>query len=141
MATDGDTSFVFLIYVDIQWGSSAQIGFNAGDGVRSFTVPGALTSQTLNFETMSNIGVPGVFIYRVNEYPILGLPFGKFHTFRSYQSVEMFAKMYNVLCSVESEVLQLPCLLHHMWQLFTNCTQNISSTCTKRYTQIPCMVS
>ena len=70
MATDGDMSFIFLIYTDIQWGSGAQIGFNAGDGIGSFTVPGALTSQTLDLETMSNIRVPGVFIYRVDEYLI-----------------------------------------------------------------------
>ena len=92
MATDGDMSFVFLIYTDIQWGSGAQIGFNAGDGNRSFTVPGALTSQTLNFETMSNIGVPGVFIYRVDEYPIQDLPYGKLHAFRSHQLGKMSAK-------------------------------------------------
>ena len=85
MTTDGDMSFIFLIYTDIQWGAGVLIGFNAGDGIRSFTVPGALTNLALAFETMSNIGIPGVFIYRVDEYPILGPPFGKLHAIRSHQ--------------------------------------------------------
>ena len=73
MASNGATSFVFFIYGDIQWGSGAQIGFNAGDGIRSFMVPGARTSTTLNMETMSNVGIPGVFIYRVSGVQIEGI--------------------------------------------------------------------
>ena len=63
--TDGELSYVCLLYKDVQWGSGAQIGFNAGDG-RSFTVPGGLTNQTLNMENLSNVGRPGIFIYQVN---------------------------------------------------------------------------
>ena len=73
MTTDGVTSFVIFIYTDIQWGEPAQIGFNAGDGVRFFTVPGALTSLTVDMETLSNIGEPGVFIYRVDTLQINGM--------------------------------------------------------------------
>ena len=73
MASNGATSFVFLIYGDIQWGSGAQIGFNAGDGIKSFMVPGARSSSTLNMETMSNVGKPGLFIYRVSGLQIEGI--------------------------------------------------------------------
>ena len=59
-------TFVFFIYGDIQWGSGANVGFNAGDGVRFFMDPGALTSQALNIDEGSNVGVTGVYIYRVD---------------------------------------------------------------------------
>ncbi len=41
--TDGK-SFVCFLYEDIEWELRAQIGFNARDGNRSFTVPGGLTT-------------------------------------------------------------------------------------------------
>ena len=67
LAGDGTvTSYVVFIYGDIQWGEGAQIGFNAGDGTVYFTVPGALTSATLNITQMSNVGSPGLFIYKVD---------------------------------------------------------------------------
>ena len=66
LVTDGRKSFVFFIYGDIQWGTGAQIGFNAGDGGRSFMVPGALTNSTVDIETMSNVGRKGMFAFRVD---------------------------------------------------------------------------
>ena len=65
-------TFVFLIYGDIQWGDGANIGFNAGDGTRSFMLPGALTNQTVNIDEGSNVGVTGVYIYRVDLCSVLG---------------------------------------------------------------------
>ena len=59
-------TFVFFIYGDIQWGDGANIGFNAGDGTRSFMDPRALTNQTLNVDEGSNVGVTGVYIYQVD---------------------------------------------------------------------------
>ena len=67
LATDGQTSFVSFEYADIQWGAGAQIGFNAGDGVRSFMVPEALTNATLEMESRSNVNISGVFLYRVDN--------------------------------------------------------------------------
>ena len=67
LATDGQTSFISFLYVDIQWGPGAQIGINAGDGVNFITVPEALSSATIDMELMSNINVTGVFIYRVDN--------------------------------------------------------------------------
>ena len=63
---------MFFIYDDIQWGSGANIGFNAGDGTRSFMVPSALTNQTLNIDEGSNVGVTGVYVYQVGLCLILG---------------------------------------------------------------------
>ena len=59
-------TFVFFIYGDIQWGSGANIGFDAGDGTRFFMHPRALTNQVLNIDEGSNVGVTGVYIYRVD---------------------------------------------------------------------------
>ena len=72
IAADGQGTFVFFIYGDIQWGAGANIGFNAGDGTRSFMVPGALTNQTLTIEDGSNVDVTGLYIYRVNSCSVLG---------------------------------------------------------------------
>ena len=66
IAADQQMTFVFFIYGDIQWGDGANIGFSAGDGTSSFMVPGALTNQTLNIDEGSNVGVTGVYIYRVD---------------------------------------------------------------------------
>ena len=62
IATDGRRTFVFFIYGDIEWGF-ANIGFNAGDGVRSFMVPGALTFDSVDIEKGSNVGRKGVYIF------------------------------------------------------------------------------
>ncbi len=66
LMTDGWRSHVCLLYSRIQWGPRAQIGFNAGDGNRSFTVPGGLTGATLHMESFSNVGRPGLFVYQVD---------------------------------------------------------------------------
>ncbi len=69
LMTNGQDSFACFLYEDIQWGPRAQIGFNAGDGNRSFTVPGGLTGATLHMESLSNVGRPGLFVYQVDgEY-------------------------------------------------------------------------
>ena len=68
IATDGQWTFAFFIYYDIEWGNGATIGFNAGDGIRSRVV----TTQPLDVETGSNVGVTGLYINRVDLSVILG---------------------------------------------------------------------
>ena len=71
LATDGKKSFVFFIYYDIQWGSGG-IGFNAGDGVKSFTeslASGALVRG-------SNVNISGVYAYRF-DLPTIISPGGQ----------------------------------------------------------------
>ena len=82
MASDGVNSFVIFLYADgeIQWttgdfsggigglgGTPAQVGFNAGDGNRSASVPGSRTDVIIDIDTTSNVGIPGVWIFQVNE--------------------------------------------------------------------------
>ena len=82
MATDGIRSFVIFLYADglIQWttgdasggsgglgGTPAQVGYNAGDGIRFASVPGSRTSQIINIANTSNIAIPGVWIFRVDN--------------------------------------------------------------------------
>ena len=73
LATDGFLSFVFYIYIDIQWGGPTQLGFNAGDGMNSFTLPDTFntSADVLNLESTSNVGIPGCYIFRVDTQQIL----------------------------------------------------------------------
>ena len=49
----------------------AQAGFNAGDGERFFTLPGSGFREVLNLTSSSNVGRPGVWIFRVDEEEII----------------------------------------------------------------------
>ena len=77
IAADQQMAFVFFIYHDIQWGEDANIGFSAGDGTRSFMVPGSLTNQTVNIDEGSNVGVRGVYIYQVDLCSVIGPNYGE----------------------------------------------------------------
>ena len=67
LATDGESrSIAIFIYGSIEWGEDAQIGFSAGDEVRSFSLPIALTPLTLDVEEGSNIGFPGIYVFELN---------------------------------------------------------------------------
>ena len=67
IATDGQRTFAIFIYADMEWGNSATVGFNAGDGIRSIVV----TTQPLDVETGSNVGVTGLYINRIDLSVIL----------------------------------------------------------------------
>ena len=64
IATDGQQTYALFIYGDIEWGTDATVGFNAGDGNRSIVV----TTQPLDVETGSNVGVTGLYINRVDLF-------------------------------------------------------------------------
>ena len=78
LITDGTHSFVIFLYADdlIQWSRGsistvdAQAGFNAGDGIRHFTVEGSQTPAIVNIETTSNVGVPGKYVFCVDNMTI-----------------------------------------------------------------------
>ena len=72
VVADQQMTFVFFIYGDIQWGTGAIIGFIPRDVTWSFWVPGSQTNQTLNIDEGSNVGVTGVYIYRVDLCSVLG---------------------------------------------------------------------
>ena len=70
LATDGTQTYVMFLYQDIQWSSATSIGLNAGDGFNFVTVPESLTVEgVLNLTNTSNVGLPGVYIYRVDQTP------------------------------------------------------------------------
>ena len=48
-------------------GTPAQVGFNAGDGLRYAAIPQSQTSEILNIASTSNIGSPGVWVFRTDE--------------------------------------------------------------------------
>ena len=81
MITDQVRSFVIFHYADgqIRWttgdasggsnglgGTEAQVGFNAGDGIRFASVPGSQTPDIINIDTTSNVGIAGVWVFRVD---------------------------------------------------------------------------
>ena len=86
-------TFVFFIYHAIQWGDGANIGFNAGDGTRFFMVQDALTNQVLNIDERSNVGVTGLYIYRVDLCSVLGPNDGEKPKISAYYWGNMLGKM------------------------------------------------
>ena len=75
-------SYGIYLYADghIQWtasvdqggfngfgGNAALAGYNAGDGLVSFTVPGSQTDNILNIVSLSNVDVPGMLVFRLDE--------------------------------------------------------------------------
>ena len=76
-----------FLYHDIQWSSGTTIGFNAGDGLHYITIPESLTADgVLNLDSTSNVGIPGMYIYRVDQDPCM------FNAFLS-NFIEMFLTM------------------------------------------------
>ena len=60
---------MFCIYGVLEWGDGAAIGFDAGDGLRSFNI---LTNQSTLIGNGSNVGRIGLYIYQVDSCRILG---------------------------------------------------------------------
>ncbi|XP_013419198.1 sushi domain-containing protein 2 [Lingula anatina] len=80
LVTNGRHSFAIFNYKEVTWttgtasggsgglgGTPAQVGFNAGDGLRYFSVPGSRTSAIVDVETTTNVNVPGRWIFRVDD--------------------------------------------------------------------------
>ena len=71
MASDGESLFVIFLYTDIQWiktnaNSTAQVGFDAGDGLSVYTLPESRTDAIINVTRTSNVGMPGVWVFKVS---------------------------------------------------------------------------
>lgn len=82
VATDGESSFVLLLYADnlIQWmagdsdgglngfgGDRADVGFVGDDSSNNFFLPASNTSAVLNLDETTNTGVGGVWLFRMNN--------------------------------------------------------------------------
>ncbi|XP_067399058.1 sushi, nidogen and EGF-like domain-containing protein 1 [Emydura macquarii macquarii] len=89
LANDGRVSFIMLNYGDIQWttgtasggdadtglgGNPAQAGFNSGDDKNFYNIPGSRTEAVLHIGQTSNVGVPGRWVFQVNEFKVTGVP-------------------------------------------------------------------
>ncbi|NXH16780.1 TECTA protein, partial [Bucco capensis] len=89
LATDGLTSYVMLNYGDLQWttgisnqgdphtglgGLPAQAGFNSGDDIHYYNLPGSRSPDVLNISQGSNVGLPGRWIFRVDLFTATEAP-------------------------------------------------------------------
>ena len=59
--TTGDNSYGY----NGLGGTEALAGFNAGDGIRSYTIYGSRTSSIINIASTTNVGIPGTWIFKV----------------------------------------------------------------------------
>jgi len=87
LATNSVHSFAIFLYADgeIQWttddasgginglggATPAQIGFDAGDGIHYAAIPESFTDAVINVTQTSNVGVPGVWIFRIDEEEVV----------------------------------------------------------------------
>ena len=71
LVTDGDKTFTFFSYGDIAWSGNGQvyIGFNSGSS--SYMLPQAFNETAEDIETTSNVGVAGLYVFRVDEDDIM----------------------------------------------------------------------
>ena len=105
---------MILLYADgkIQWttgdhttsggenglgGIPAVAGFNAGDSIRFFNVPGSRTSDIINIASTSNVNKPGVWIFRIDDERIVtagcSMEASNGNYITSYYVAMMFHKM------------------------------------------------
>ena len=45
----------------------AQVGYDAGDFINYYTVPGSMTPDIVDIENTSNVGIPGMYIFQVHS--------------------------------------------------------------------------
>lgn len=86
LVTDGTLSFAAFLYAEdeIQWttgdssggtvglgGTPAQAGFNAGDGIRHYSLPTSQSDEMVDIDQLpGNTGVKGLWIFRVDREEI-----------------------------------------------------------------------
>ena len=51
-----------------------KVGFNMGDEVHYYSVEGSMSSNIINIPSMSNVGSPGKFVFRVDLEEIVAAP-------------------------------------------------------------------
>ena len=49
-----------------------QIGIDGGDRVNHYTVPNSLTPDIVNITRTSNVNQPGLWVFKVDDYNIIG---------------------------------------------------------------------
>ncbi|KAM9299507.1 alpha-tectorin-like [Gastrophryne carolinensis] len=87
LTTDGMKYLAILNYKDIQWatgtasegdantgkgGVPAQAGFNSGDNVNYFSVPGSRTNEILRIQYTTNVDYLGRWVFLVDKFEVPG---------------------------------------------------------------------
>ncbi|XP_018417665.1 PREDICTED: alpha-tectorin-like [Nanorana parkeri] len=82
LTSDGYQYFVIMNYKKIEWttgtasegdpdtglgGTPAQAGFNSGDEINYFNIPGSRTNEVLKITSTSNVNYPGRWIFQVDH--------------------------------------------------------------------------
>ena len=83
LAVSGSQTYAIYLYANglIQWTTSDDqggvnglggdqppvAGYNAGDGIVSFMIPGSLTNDIIKIASTSNVLVPGKWLFRLDE--------------------------------------------------------------------------
>ncbi len=77
LVSDGVRSFALYLYADglIQhsgssYASPALVGYDYGDGNHYFNHPDSLSENITEIESTSNVNVPGMWIFRLDEEDI-----------------------------------------------------------------------
>ena len=85
LVSDGSHSFAIFNYNLIEWttgrasrgdceglnGTQAKAGFDAGDTIHYYMIQDSCTPNIINIASQSNVGVPGRFIFRVDDAEII----------------------------------------------------------------------
>ena len=66
LITNEEVSYVLFLYKQIVYGEHATIGFHDMNGSNIVSLSYSQTARTLELPTLSNVGKPGVFVYRVD---------------------------------------------------------------------------
>ena len=89
LAVSGTQTYTIYLYADglIQWttgddgggigglgGAPALVGYNAGDGMISYTLPGSQTDAIIGVASVSNVGVPGMLVFRLDQDDVVFPP-------------------------------------------------------------------
>ncbi|KAL6727667.1 hypothetical protein Aduo_009523 [Ancylostoma duodenale] len=67
-------TFAELLYKDMQWGEGAEAGIMTNDVSSSVTLPGSGTQGMEQLSQLSNVGQPGVWLFRIDEPSIQPCP-------------------------------------------------------------------
>lgn len=68
LTTNGSVSFAIFNYESLSWSSgTSQAGLNAGDGIHFYNLPGSYSNSIKNLTNLSNVGLPGKWIYRTDS--------------------------------------------------------------------------
>ena len=97
--------------------SLQQVGFNAGDGLRYFSVPGSRQAAIVNVETTTNVGLPGRWMFRIDDVSVEA---GGCNTegsipYLQYSLHHYYCKQESGGCNTEGSIPYLEYLFHHYY--------------------------